>query len=243
MFELNNVVLRRGGKEILREVNLGIGFSERVVLTGPNGSGKTHLGLLLSGMIYPTEGTVIVDGKNIKDYELKDMRRISGIVFQEPEMQFITMSVEKEILFGLQNIGLNYDEMKLRSEKIKSMFGLDNLWYKSPYQISGGEKQIVAIASIVAMEPSFIIFDEITTFLDRKHRERIYEILKQLRCGYLWITQDFDEIPIGERLLVLEDGRIVFDGGVEPLLKSLEIDSPLNRLKRLLIDEGLEEFL
>ena len=243
MFELNNVVLRRGEREILRGINLSIGFSERVVLTGPNGSGKTHLGLLLAGMIYPTDGLLMVDGKNIMDYTLKELRKISGIVFQEPEMQFITMSVEKEISFGIQNIGMNYEKMKLRVEKIKSMFGLEEIWEKSPYQISGGEKQMVAIASIVAMDPCFIIFDEVTSYLDRKHRERILGILKQLGGGYLWITQDFDEIPLGERLLVLEDGRIVFDGAVEPLVKSLEIDSPLNRLKRMLIEEGLEDLL
>lgn len=243
MLELSNVNIVRNNKNILKGINLRIGFTERVVLTGANGSGKTHLGLVLSGLLHPTEGTYILDGKNVKEYDAKTLRKTVGIVFQEPEMQFITMSVEREILFGMQNIGISFDEIMAKAEKVKGMFGIEDLWDKSPYQLSGGEKQMVAIASIVAMEPSFIVFDEVTTFLDRKYREKVYGIVNNLNCGFLWITQDREEIRMGKRLLVLEGGGIVFDGEVEPILNSLEVDIPSINLKRRLIEEGLEEFL
>uniref|UniRef100_A0A7C4Y4X8 ABC transporter ATP-binding protein n=1 Tax=candidate division WOR-3 bacterium TaxID=2052148 RepID=A0A7C4Y4X8_UNCW3 len=239
MIELKDICY----KDILKNINLTIDFRDKIVLAGPNGSGKTLLSLIISGIIEPTSGEVILDGKNIKDMELKELRKKIGIVFQEPEMQFVTMSVEKEIEFGMQNLQFPKYEIDDTKEYILDRFSLKDIRNNSPFEISGGEKQIVALASIIAMKPSFIIFDEVTSFLDMKYKKMIYNFIWNYPGGFIWITQDFDEFVLGKTLIMLEKGKIVFTDDIEKMIKEEKLPTSEILIRKKIKEEGLERYL
>ncbi len=230
-------------KDIIKNINLNIDFRDKLILAGPNGSGKTLLSLLISGIIRPTSGKIIINGKNIEDIEIKELRRKIGIVFQEPEMQFVTMSVEKEIEFGMQN--LNFTEYMIRDikEYLFEKFSINDIKKNSPFELSGGEKQIVAIASILAMKPEFIIFDEVTSFLDLKYRRKIYNFIEGYSGGFLWITQNFDEFPIGKTLITLDRGKIVFMDDIEKMIREEKLPTSEILIRKRIREEGLEKYI
>ena len=230
-------------KDIIKEINLKIDFKDRIILAGPNGSGKTLLSLIIAGMIKQTSGKVLVDGNNIENIDVKDLRKKIGIVFQEPEMQFVTMNVEKEIEFGMQNLNFPDYEINDMKEHLIEKFSIKEIRKNSPFEISGGEKQIVAIASIIAMKPQFIIFDEVTSFLDIKYRKKIYNFIEGYSGGFLWITQNFDEFPIGKTLITLERGRIVFVDDIEKMIKEEKLPTSETLIRKRIREEGLEKYI
>lgn len=230
-------------KDILKNINLQIDFKDKIILAGPNGSGKTLLSLIISGILKPTSGKILINGIDIENIDIKNLRKKIGIVFQEPEMQFVTMSVEKEIEFGMQN--LNFSEFAINDikEYIIEKFSIKEIKKSSPFEISGGEKQLVAIASVIAMKPEFIIFDEVTSFLDLKYRRKIYSFIESYSGGFLWVTQDFDEFPIGKTLITLERGRIVFIDDIEKMMKEEKLPTSEILIRRRIREEGLEKYI
>ncbi|USS41306.1 energy-coupling factor ABC transporter ATP-binding protein [Thermococcus aggregans] len=207
-----------GKKEALRGVSLTFG-NEIVALVGPNGSGKTTLAKHLNGLLKPTKGEVIVDGMNTKEHTVAELARVVGYVFQNPEHMFFEENVFKEVAFGPKNLGLSTEEIEERVKWALKQVNLEGYEDRSPYSLSGGEKQRLAIACILAMKPKYLILDEPTTGLDEKNAERVKDIIRKLYKeghGILLITHEMDFVlELAERVVLLYNGKEVFDGDVE----------------------------
>ncbi|TES91011.1 MAG: ATP-binding cassette domain-containing protein [Candidatus Cloacimonadota bacterium] len=209
MLELLNVSFGFGEKEVLKNLSLRIKDGEFVTLTGPNGSGKTTLALLLAGILKPQIGEVIIEGVKNNDSEgFEEKRRSVGIVFENPDNQFITTSVERELAFGLENIGIKREEIRKRVEETLKRFSIGALRFRPPHTLSGGEKQKVAIASILILNPKYLILDEPTIYLDPTSREIVLEVVDNLRgnISIILISQFPNEILMGDKIYFLTDG-------------------------------------
>jgi energy-coupling factor transporter ATPase len=212
---------------VLSDISCEIADGEFAALMGANGSGKTSFARCLNGIIQPSSGAVLVDGMNTRDHEsLREIRRRVGMVFQHPDNQMVAPTVEREIAFGLENLGVPRKEMRERVEAMLARFELQAYREHAPHQLSGGEKQRVALASILAMQPRHLIFDEPTSLLDHPSRVRLFETIAELRRemppAILLITQFAEEALFAERLLVLDHGRLVMDGAPRELFMNLE---------------------
>ena len=208
----------------LQGIDLELKEGEYVAIIGPNGSGKTTLARLLNGLLVPTSGEVLVDGLNSKIKEdLRLIRQRVGMVFQNPENQIITTSVEREIAFGLENLNLPSEEIRERVEWALSAFHLWEYKNSAPHSLSGGEKQRLAIASVLAMRPKYLILDEPTSLLDPEGRQMFNLLVKKLvaegKVTIINITQFPEEALSAERLLVLDKGKIFMDGSPESIFE------------------------
>jgi energy-coupling factor transporter ATP-binding protein EcfA2 len=212
-----SLTLKRDENIVIQNFDFTWNNGERIVMVGPTGAGKSTLALGLAGIIPSAPGNIIIDSKDIVDFDLKSLRRKIGIVFQDPESQFVTTDVWREIGFGLSNIKKESSEIRERIDAVVEEFNLEHILDRDPSFLSAGEKQMVSIASIYAMQPEYLIFDEVTSFLDRKSRERIYELWEGTTSSVLIITQNFQEINFGERVILLEDGKINFEAKTEDL--------------------------
>ncbi|MEJ5377274.1 MAG: ATP-binding cassette domain-containing protein [bacterium] len=236
---------------ILNGLNLEIPRGEFTVLLGPNGSGKSTLADLLAGLLVPTSGHVKVDGLDSRHNPAHLTGKV-GLVFQNPEHQFFHDTVSADVAFGPENLGLSSAQVKHRVERVLKEVGIEELAEHSPQQLSGGQKQLVAIAGILAMEPEYLILDEPTAMLDPPSKRRIRNVVKNLHasrgCAVLWITQDMEEMRGATRALVLSEGRIALEGFPDKLMEKPEVlaalglDPPLSmELERMLKRQGMEE--
>jgi energy-coupling factor transport system ATP-binding protein len=212
-----SLTLKRDENTVIQNFDFTWNKGEKIVIVGPTGAGKSTLALGLSGIIPSGPGNIVIDSKDIVDFDLKTLRKKIGIVFQDPETQFVTTDVRREIGFGLSNIKEECSEIRERVEAVIEEFNLEQILDRDPSSLSAGEKQMVAIASIYAMQPEYLIFDEVTSFLDRKSRENIYAIWENSAASLLIITQNFQEINFGERVILLEKGKINFEARTEDL--------------------------
>ena len=220
----------------LDRINLSFKEGEFVAIIGPNGSGKTTLARLLNGLILPSEGKVFVDGLDTAiGEEQKKIRLLVGMVFQNPDNQFISTTVEREIAFGLENLALPREKIGERVKWAFSTFGLEELRNHPPHKLSGGEKQKVALASVLTMRPKYLVLDEPTSFLDPKGKEELNLLIKNLsdishtqeKLTILHITQFPEEALYAERILVLDQGKVFLDG------KPYEVFHQVEDLKRI----------
>jgi energy-coupling factor transport system ATP-binding protein len=227
MIELTDVRFRysKDGPSVLNGIDLRIHEGELVALIGPNGSGKTTLAELLGGLLMPTEGVSLVDDIPVGS-DPWDLRQRVGLVFQNPEHQFFHATVAEDVAFGPENLGLRRDEVRGRVAHALRQVGMEGFAGCSPHRLSGGQKQAVAIAGILAMKPSYLILDEPTSLLDPRGRKRILQIVRELHeaegCTVLWITQEMEEAAKSERLLVLHEGRIVRDGRPDAVFQEMD---------------------
>lgn len=217
MIRTYSLILKRSDNVVIQDFNFSWNKGENIVLVGPNGGGKSTLALGLSGILPVEPGSIVIDSKDITDYDLKSLRKKIGIVFQDPETQFVTTDVWREIGFGLSNIKEESSRIKERVECVIEDFNLRGILDRDPSTLSAGEKQLVAIAGIYAMQPEFLIFDEVTSYLDRKSRERIYELWDSIASSLMIITQNFQEIGFGDKVILLDDGKISFEAQTEDL--------------------------
>lgn len=207
---------------ILRGVSFEVGRGESVVLLGRVGSGKTTLCMALNGLVPHVTGGVFrgdvrVLGLNTKEHAVADMARGVGLVFQDPESQLVQMRVEDEIAFGLENLGVDPAEMAERVTWALAAVGLSEYRERSPLLLSGGEKQRVAIAAMLAMQPRVLVLDEPTASLDPAGKIAVFKVLQELRQRHditiFMATQELERIArFADRVLVLHDGRIALDG-------------------------------
>jgi biotin transport system ATP-binding protein len=215
---LTGVTVTREGQDVLRDVDLSLD-EERIAVIGLNGSGKSTLVRLLNGLLLPTRGTVQVGGlSTAKDAKL--IRRQVGFVFQNPENQIVMPLVAEDLAFGAKNLGLRGDELTARVDGVLERLGISHLAERESYALSGGEKQLVALASVLVMEPSTIVFDEPTTMLDRRNRRRLQATIDELDQRAIVVTHDLDLIGDYQRVLVVHEGRIAFDGAPGPAVDS-----------------------
>ena len=219
-------------KEALSNVSVSIREGELVGIIGHTGSGKSTFVQLLNGLLKPTEGTVLLDGKNIWENP-KEIRRVRfqvGMVFQYPEYQLFEETVFKDIAFGPKNMGLSEEEIRERVLHAAQCVGLDEaLLEKSPFELSGGEKRRAAIAGVMAMEPRVLILDEPTAGLDPRGRERVLEMIRQYRREHnttvLLVSHSMEDIAkIADRVLVLNHGQVaLFETVSEIFARSEEL--------------------
>ena len=227
----------RGGLAALRSIDLHINPGENIALTGANGSGKTTLACCLNGLQQPQAGRVLVDSMDASDpTQLRSIRQLVGMVLQNPDDQLVGTTVADELAFGLENLALASDEMHRRVEETLAAFDLEVYRRYPPHKLSGGEKQRVAIAAVVAMRPRYLVLDESTALLDPGERQQVAELLQRLRTAYgiatILITQSPEEAARADRVIVLHAGRVHADGPpavlfADPLkLRGLGLDLP-----------------
>lgn len=200
---------------ILQNISLSIGQGEWVSIVGSNGSGKSTLVKLLNALLSKSAGDIIICGHTLQEETIGTIRQCIGMVFQNPDNQFIGGTVEEDILFGLEGLCLSYEEMGERLKSYTMKLGIDHLLAKHPGELSGGQKQRVAIASILAMKPGIVIFDEASSMLDEGSRNELLDILQEMRAEgnytLLMITHDADEIMASDRVLALHGGGLAAD--------------------------------
>ena len=213
-------VYAAGGEErivALRDVNLSIRRSEFVALIGANGSGKSTLAQHFNALLLPTTGEVLVDGLATRDPEnLWEIRRRVGMVFQDPENQLVASTVEEDVAFGPENWALPRREIRARVDEALHAVGLSEHRTRPPQMLSGGQKQLVAIAGALATRPACIVLDEPTSMLDPTGRRRILETIRRLNAEagltIVLITQSMDEAAAADRVLAMAGGKIILEG-------------------------------
>lgn len=226
-------------EEILKGVDLIIKKGEFIALLGRNGSGKTTFSKQLNAILRPSEGTVTVDEMGTKDADkLYEIRQRVGMVFQNPDNQMVAASVEEEVAFGPENLGMESDTIVAR---VKQALEQVRMWKRrktAPNHLSGGQKQRIAIAGILAMHPDYIVLDEPTAMLDPKGRKEVMEALQRLNqeqeMTVILITHDMEEAALASRVILLADGQMRFDGrpekffGADALLAEMGMEAPLS---------------
>jgi energy-coupling factor transport system ATP-binding protein len=210
---------------ILKDINLSIHKGEWVAILGHNGSGKSTLAKLIVGLLNPLQGSITVDGDIIQDSTLHEIRKKIGIVFQNPDNQFVGVTVRDDIAFGMENLQVPPDEMIDKIAFYAKKVGMEAFLDKEPSQLSGGQKQRIAIAGILAMQTDIIIFDEATSMLDPGSRRELMEYIKELHqegLTIIMITHDIEEALSADRMIILKSGEIFQDGDIPTMLKHPE---------------------
>jgi energy-coupling factor transport system ATP-binding protein len=225
MISVQNVDYRYpSGKRALTGINLSIAQGEFVAVVGHNGSGKTTLALLLSGLEHPSKGNVTINGIDTRyKKNFLELRKQIGIVFQNPENQLVFEKVRDDIAFGLKNIGLSPDEIETRIAEIIKIMRIEN--FTDSFELSMGQKQRVAIASVLAMRPACVIFDEPTAMLDPKGKKEIHNAIVQLHkqgLTIIYVTNVIDEVLSADRIIILGNGEIRGEYPRESLFDNIE---------------------
>lgn len=209
------------------DVNMQIKKGDFVVILGRNGSGKSTFSRLLNALLIPKTGVVYVMGKDTSDENnVWDIRRTAGMVFQNPDNQIIATTVEEDVAFGPENLGVEPAEIRKRVDESLAMVGISEFMKNAPHLLSGGQKQRVAIAGVLAMKPQCIILDEATSMLDPIGRKEVIKVLKRLNkeenITIIHITHHMDEAAIANRLIVIDHGRVVLDGTPTDVFSNVE---------------------
>jgi cobalt/nickel transport system ATP-binding protein len=206
-------------KPALDSITLNLEQGEKLALIGANGAGKSTFLLTLSGVLLPSDGTLSVDGILMSKGNLKEIRRRVGLVFQNPDDQFFMPTVEDDIAFGPRNYGMDGKELKNRMDAILEKLGITGLRERSAHHLSGGEKRLAGLAGILIMEPSLLLMDEPSSFLDPRSRRNLISVLKELPQTMLIATHDLDMAQsLCPRAVLLKDGRIGADGETGKIL-------------------------
>lgn len=224
-------------KRAVDNVDVDIKKGDFVAILGHNGSGKSTFAKQVNGILMPTGGTVLVSGMDTRDEDhIWDVRKTAGMVFQNPDNQIIGNVVEEDVGFGPENLGVPTDEIWKRVDESLEAVGMTAYRLQSPNKLSGGQKQRVAIAGVMAMKPQCIILDEPTAMLDPNGRKEVIRTVRQLNKSQgvtvLLITHYMEEATWADRIIVMDDGKIVMDGRPREIfsrvreLKSCGLDVP-----------------
>ena len=202
---------------VLKDFNLSIEQGSFVAILGHNGSGKSTVAKLTNGILFADSGTVTVNGKVAKnDDSIYDIRRDAGMVFQNPDNQIVSSIVEEDVAFGVENLGVPADECRKRVDDALKTVGMYEYRLKTPSKLSGGQKQRVAVAGIIAMKPKCIILDEPTAMLDPNGRKEVIDTVMKLNkeegITIVLITHYMDEAVKADRVVVMDNGKIMLDG-------------------------------
>lgn len=216
-----------GHDEALKDVTFSIKKGAWVSILGHNGSGKSTLSKLLVGLITPSKGSIEIDGMALTDENLGSIRKKIGIVFQNPDNQFVGVTVKHDIAFGLENQRIPHKEMIEKIDYYAHLVGMQDFLNKEPHQLSGGQKQRVAIAGALAMEQDILILDEATSMLDPEGTRDIVELIRILNKEYhktiITITHDLSFATQSDELIVLRSGELILKGTPKEVFKEEEI--------------------
>lgn len=208
--EFRDAAVNYDGEQILAPLNVSL-TEQRIGVIGSNGSGKSTTVRLINGLIEPTSGLVLYDGLTPEKHG-KEIRKRVGFVFSDAESQIVMPRVADDVAFSLRRFKLPRDEVKRRVAEVLERFELTDRAEHSPHTLSGGEKQMLALASVLVIEPDTIIADEPTTLLDLRNRRRIVRELMALDQQLIVVTHDLEMLRDFDRVLVIDDGQLVYDG-------------------------------
>ena len=237
-------------REALSDVSLDVYEGEWLAIIGHNGSGKSTLAKMMNGLLEASSGEIYIDGQLLTEDTVYEARRKVGMVFQNPDNQFVGTTVEDDIAFGLENIGMPRDEMVRKINTSLEMVRMTKFKEKEPARLSGGQKQRVAIAGMIALAPKVVILDEATSMLDPQGRYEVISTIQQLHkekgITVISITHDLDEAAQADRVLLMEGGKVnrigkpseIFEMGTALVDKGLDVPFS-EKLKAVLQDKGL----
>ena len=234
----------------VKDITFHVKRGEWLSIVGHNGSGKSTTVRLIDGLLEAESGEIVIDGQQLTEENVWDIRRQIGMVFQNPDNQFVGATVEDDVAFGLENQGLSRQEMKKRVEEALDLVGMLDFKKREPARLSGGQKQRVAIAGVVALRPAILILDEATSMLDPEGRRELIETVKGIRKDYdmtvISITHDLEEVAMSDRVLVMKKGEIESTSSPRELfsrndLDQIGLDDPFaNQLKHSLSQYGYD---
>ena len=225
-----------GEQDVLKDVSFQIEEGSYTTIVGHNGSGKSTIAKLLIGLMEAKSGTITVDGIKLTEKSVYEIRDKIGIVFQDPDNQFIGATVADDIAFGLENHQVPQEQMQTIIERFAQQVNMSKYLNSEPTKLSGGQKQRVAIASVLAIAPQILIFDESTSMLDPQGKAEINGLIRQIHQAsgmtIVSITHDIEEMANSDHVIVMSEGQVVMDGTPEMILKreqelvELQLDVP-----------------
>ena len=235
----------------LGPLNLTINQNEWISIIGKNGSGKSTFARLLDGLIEADTGETIIDGLKLNEENIWKIRSMIGMVFQNPDNQFVGANVADDVAFGLENRQIPHAEMVQLVDNALKMVDMSAFKHHEPDKLSGGQKQRVAIAGVLAIHPKIVILDEATSMLDPEGRRELLNLIHQLKNQYhftvIAITHDIDETVDADRILVMDNGQIIMDDNPSKIfihhqqLLNLGLDLPLTeKIKKNLAEDGIQ---
>lgn len=234
----------------VKDITFHVKRGEWLSIVGHNGSGKSTTVRLIDGLLEAESGEIVIDGQQLTEENVWNIRRQIGMVFQNPDNQFVGATVEDDVAFGLENQGLSRQEMQKRVEEALDLVGMLDFKKREPARLSGGQKQRVAIAGVVALRPAILILDEATSMLDPEGRRELIETVKGIRKDYdmtvISITHDLEEVAMSDRVLVMKKGEIESTNSPRELfsrndLDQIGLDDPFaNQLKHSLSQNGYD---
>ena len=234
----------------VKDITFHVKRGEWLSIVGHNGSGKSTTVRLIDGLLEAESGEIVIDGQRLTEENVWNIRRQIGMVFQNPDNQFVGATVEDDVAFGLENQGLSRQEMKKRVEEALDLVGMLDFKKREPARLSGGQKQRVAIAGVVALRPAILILDEATSMLDPEGRRELIETVKGIRKDYdvtvISITHDLEEVAMSDRVLIMKKGSIESTSSPRELfsrndLDQIGLDDPFaNQLKHSLSQNGYD---
>ncbi|HHG7596518.1 TPA: energy-coupling factor ABC transporter ATP-binding protein [Streptococcus pneumoniae] len=232
----------------VKDITFHVKRGEWLSIVGHNGSGKSTTVRLIDGLLEAESGEIVIDGQRLTEENVWNIRRQIGMVFQNPDNQFVGATVEDDVAFGLENQGLSRQEMKKRVEEALALVGMLDFKKREPARLSGGQKQRVAIAGVVVLRPAILILDEATSMLDPEGRRELIGTVKGIRKDYdmtvISITHDLEEVAMSDRVLVMKKGEIESTSSPRELfsrndLDQIGLDDPFaNQLKKSLSQNG-----
>ena len=235
---------------ILKDVTFHVKQGEWLSIVGHNGSGKSTTIRLIDGLLEAESGEIIIDGDKLTLENVWEKRQHIGMVFQNPDNQFVGATVEDDVAFGLENQGMDYQIMFDRVQEALDIVGMQDFKEREPARLSGGQKQRVAIAGVVALRPDIIILDEATSMLDPEGRLELIQTVKKIKDRHgmtvISITHDLDEVALSDRVLVMKEGQVESTGTPSELfsradLEDLGLDEPFtNQVKETLLNSGFQ---
>ena len=234
----------------VKDITFHVKRGEWLSIVGHNGSGKSTTVRLIDGLLEAESGEIVIDDQRLTEENVWNIRRQIGMVFQNPDNQFVGATVEDDVAFGLENQGLSRQEMQKRVEEALDLVGMLDFKKREPARLSGGQKQRVAIAGVVALRPAILILDEATSMLDPEGRRELIETVKGIRKDYdmtvISITHDLEEVAMSDRVLVMKKGEIESTSSPRELfsrndLDQIGLDDPFsNQLKHSLSQNGYD---
>ncbi|GIN87833.1 energy-coupling factor transporter ATP-binding protein EcfA1 [Heyndrickxia sporothermodurans] len=253
IISIEHVYYRYPGQDpyVLKDITFSIQKGEWLAIVGHNGSGKSTLAKMLNGLHYPEKGNVTVNQLSLSEETVWEVRKRIGMVFQNPDNQFVGTTVQDDVAFGLENNGVPQEEMVRRVRDALERVNMLSFLDQEPHHLSGGQKQRVAIAGVIAIRPMVIILDEATSMLDPKGRKEVLETIRELKeklgLTVISITHDLEEASRADRMIVLNNGEVFKEGRpneifrMEEELVKLGLDIPFTiKMSKKLTEQGFE---